>query len=154
MWRYTSFVFQYSTCNWLNQFKKGTFGLWMLVLQSRDNHFDVWCHGAFAFKFSTSLYFVHFCARQEDYGTAIKVNWTWLLYPSLVLVDVIIACLLSGFQLMDACEAGSHIFFPWWEMCWLHIIAMYNAWENSTYAKKFIVWYYFCELWHFEFVIL
>lgn len=70
----TSFVFQHSKCDGLNQYKKGKFGLRMLVLQSRDIRFDVWSSSAFAFKFSRSLYFVHFCARQEDNGTAVVVS--------------------------------------------------------------------------------
>lgn len=70
----TSFVFEHSKCDGLNQYKKGTFGLRMLVLQSRDIRFDVWRPGAFAFKFSRSLYFVHFCARQDDIGNAVVVS--------------------------------------------------------------------------------
>ena len=66
-----SFVFRHSKCNGFNQYKKGTFGLRMLVLQSRDIPFDLWSHGAFAFKFSRSLHFVHFCARPEDCGAAV-----------------------------------------------------------------------------------
>jgi hypothetical protein len=70
----TSFVFQHGKYDGLNQYKKGTFGLRMLVLQSRDIRFDVWSPGAFAFKFPRSLYFVHFCARQEDNRTAVVVS--------------------------------------------------------------------------------
>ena len=93
-------VFQHSKCDGLNQYKKGTFGLRMLVLQSRDICSDVWSPGVFAFKFSRySPHFVHFCARQEDCGTAVVVSWAWLHYSSLVLMYVIIVCLLSGHQL-------------------------------------------------------
>lgn len=71
----TSSVFRYSKYDGLNQYKKGTFGLLKLVLQSRGIRSDIWSPGVFAFKFSRYFpNFVHFCVRQEDCRTAVVVS--------------------------------------------------------------------------------